>query len=365
MIRYQLGTTIRELVALRARSALLIVLVLIVNFSLPYTLNDVIRGIGNLRAAAVLAGGDVTYFTIFYDDSKPPVVNQRVDDLLSSVLDGRSNDYSIVKNNFFYDGTTTAPLVVALGGFQDAYGFSVHAEGNAVLLGSKVSGYDVGDRLAFGGLSAVVAGTFPEGAAYLDPWIGQESLDELIVLVSSYEDFSAAVPPDVWQQEALGRAVLFGATEARVTEFVEAAASTGGLGLVPQDLEARVAHVYQAQLERSEMFLIFFVCLVGILGVTVFLALNSLVAGNLRRYSIERLYGASTGHLTFRASLFVFLSFSLPTLLIFGSFSLFTENIAGILVIVGCIVLVIQVLLSFYAAAVLSRSNIVDQFRRE
>jgi len=239
------------------------------------------------------------------------------------------------------------------------------ADQNAVFIGNDVHDYQVGDTIDFGDISATVSGSLPPGTSYLDPWTGHQILDDAILLVSTYERFSAAVPSDVWQEEALGRAVLFDAPDTLVTSFVKAAASTGGLGLVPRSLESRVADVYRAQVERNAMFLIFFAALLAVLGVTLVLALDSLMSGNVRRHSIERLYGATLRHLLWRSNLFVLMTFSLPVLLIFGGFALIADSIANIYPAVVAIVIATQCAMSTRAIVQLRRSSIVDQLRKD
>lgn len=195
--------------------------------------------------------------------------------------------------------------------------------------------------------------------------MGYESLDEHVVLLSTYERFAATTAPGVWQEEAVGRTVLFDPTDKAVEEYVSAAGSTGGIGVIPQRLDERVATVYEAQLSRSGMFLVFFGCLLLVLVGTATSAVDALVGSNLRRYAIEQLYGAHTGHVVARVNLFLAAAFSLPTLLIFGLFAVISRNVDAAVPFVAGAVVIIHVALSVRAVVTLSRVSVTSLLRKE
>ncbi len=289
MIKYQVGASIRELFGLRFRTLLLILQVIVVAATLAATLNDTLRSIDDISVAHSLEGRDVLYFTKHYDEARPPDINETMAGVLRETLDGKNEDYTIVKNNYFEGGHIQAPVLVALGGFAQAYGLPASSNNTeTVLIGARVGAYEVGDSLTFGDRQVSVAGRLSPGTAYLDPWMGYESLDEHVVLLSTYERFAATTAPGVWQEEAVGRTVLFDPTDKAVEEYVSAAGSTGGIGVIPQRLDERVATVYEAQLSRSGMFLVFFGCLLLVLVGTATSAVDALVGSNLRRYAIEQ-----------------------------------------------------------------------------
>ncbi|MFT4230195.1 MAG: hypothetical protein QM602_07905 [Microbacterium sp.] len=366
MIGYQIGTAIRELFSLRFRALLLILQVVVVAATLSATLNDALGSVNDIGVARSLENRDVSYFTIFYDDTQPPEINEQMDSLLSDTLDGTSADYSIIKNNYFDGDQLAAPILVALGGFDLAYDLTIDtAEQDAVLIGANVTAYEIGDVLVLGDHEATVTGRLPAGMSYLDPWMGYESLDDHVVLLSTYDRFAAVTTPDVWQQEIVGRTVLFDAPDALIDGFVDTAASTGGIGLVPQHLDQRISNVYEAQLARSSMFLLFFSCLLLVLLGTIVSTVDALVAGNLRRYIIERLYGAHDGHVLARVNLFLAVAFSVPTLLIFGAFSTLTPDVATTVAYVIAAVIAAHIILSVRVVATLRRASVTSLLRKE
>ncbi len=366
MIGYQIGTAIRELAALRFRVVLLVLQVLVVAATLSATLNDTLGSLGDIGVARSLENRDVSYFTIFYDDTRPPDINDQMGALLSSTLDGESASYSIIKNNYFDGDQLDAPILVALGGFSQAYDLPLAASGDdAVLIGANVTAYDIGDVLTLGSNRVSVTGRLPADSSYLDPWMGYESLDDHVLLLSTYGRFAQMTEPDVWQQEIVGRTVLFDAPESLVDSFIDTAASTGGIGLVPQLLDQRISNVYEAQLARSTMFLVFFSCLLFVLMGTIISTVDALVASNLRRYMIEQIYGAHYGHILVRVNLFLVAALSAPALLIFGAFSAVTIDVARVFPFVIAAVVAFHGLLSVRVVTTLRRASLSSLLRKE
>ncbi|MFC6354583.1 hypothetical protein [Luethyella okanaganae] len=366
MIGYQLGTAVKELVSLRFRTFLLILQVVVVAASLSLTLNDTLRSANDLRLASELGVENVSYFTIYYDDARAPDINERMGTLLADTLNAKTADYSVIKNNYFDGAQLDAPILVVLGGFADAYHLpNDTAEHDAVLIGSNVHQYQPGDVLELGTRHVTIDGRLTAGASYLDPWMGYDSLDDRIVLLSTYERFSEANAADVWQQEVVGRTVLFDPSDQLIDSYVEAASSTGGIEVVPQHLSQRVSTVYEAQLGKSGMFLLFFACLLIVLLGTIVSTVDALIASNLRRYSIERLYGANNGHIVLRVNLFLAAAFSVPSTLIFAGFAAVTVNVGQVLAIAIAAVLVAHVILSIRVLVTLRRASVTSMLRKE
>lgn len=366
MIGYQLGTAIRELFGLRFRTLLLVLQVIVVASTLSVTLNNMLRSMSDIRVAHSLGDGDVSYFTMFHDEMRPTDINAPMADLLSRTLNGESANYSIVKNNYFDGADLETPILVALGGFAQAYDLPVGAGGQISLyVGAGVTAYDVGDVITLGSNKVAIAGRLPAGVSYLDPWMGYVSLDDHVLLLGSYESFSEMTAPSFWQQEIVSRTVLFDASDDLINAFIDTAASTGGIGLIPQHLNQRISNVYEAQLARSTMFLIFFSCLLLVLLGTVVSTVDALVVSNLRRYVIERLYGAHNGHAFLRVSLFLIATFTAPTLLIFALFSVLTVNVGRIFPFVVAVVIVVHVTMSTRAVSILKRSSAMTLLRKD
>ena len=195
--------------------------------------------------------------------------------------------------------------------------------------------------------------------------MGYESLDDSVLLLSTYGRFAEFNDPDVWQQELVGRTVLFDPSAALINDYVAIAASTGGIGLVPQQLQQRATNVYEAQLGKSSMFLLFFSCLLVVLLGTIVSTVDALVASNLRRYTIERLYGANDGHVLARVNIFLAGAFSLPALLIFTMFAGITPNVGQVLPFVAAVALAAHIILSIRVITTLQQASITSLLRKE
>lgn len=367
MISHQIGAAFRDLGSLRFRSFLIILEVFITALCLGVTLDDSIQSTGNIAVAHSLSSSDVTYFSLFYDDSLPPATDRNLDLKLTKILDGTSSDYSIIKNNYFYDrDNITAPVIVALGGFAKAYKLKVAPTNeDEVVIGSKVTDYSVGDSVDFGPNQAVVVSRLPAGQAYLDPWMGYENLDDTVVLLSTYDRFSQSNPPDAWQQEVVGRTVLFKHSNQFVDNYVKDVSATKGLKVIPRPLDQRISTVYDVQLGKSAMFLMFFASLLVVMLITIVSSLNALIRSNLRRYAIERLYGAHKSHLILRMQIFLALIFGLPTAIVFLSLSSLEPAMQQFLPWALAAVLLGQALLSARAIHIIQSMSIAALLRKD
>lgn len=366
MIGYQLDATTREFAALRGRALLLVLQVIVTALSLVFTLNDTVRSVNDLGLAASLSASDVSYFEMSYEDDESFTVPDELDELLAATLGGSTRDYSIVKSNFLPDEPLAAPVLVALGGFADAYDIDLDVGGAPiVLVGARVTGYDVGGTVELGGEQYPIAARLPAGSAYLDPWMGYETLDDTIVLLSTYEHFAQHTDPGVWQQELIGRTILFDATDARITAYVEAVSTSGGMRVIPQSLDSRVASVYETKTGKNAMFLLFFGCLLLVLLATITATVGSLVTSNLRRYAIERVYGAGLHHITVRVNLFLAFAFTGPAALIFTLFAVVAPNAEKFLPAALIVILAIHLALAARALWLLSRMSVTNLLRTE
>lgn len=366
MIAHQLSSAWRDVVSLRFRAVLLVMQVLVTSLCLGFTLNDSIRSAGNIAVADSLSSSEVTYFSLYYNDAVQPNSNEDLDRLLTTTLDGSHADYSVIKNNYFHNGAVSSPVVVALGGFARAYGLESLSSGrDAVLVGANVTQYSVGDTVDFGPNQATVTTRLSAGQAYLDPWMGYESLDDSVVLLSTYERFAQSNPPDAWQQEVVGRTVLLDRGAPFVDNYVLNVAATGGMDVIPQPLQQRVSTIYDAQLGKSFMFLLFFASLLVVMLMTVVSSLNALMKSNIRRYAIERLYGANQGHLVLRMQLFLAMVFALPTFLVFSGLAVLAPSLQSLVPVVLILVLLGQLILPLHAIRILRSMSIAPLLRKE
>lgn len=366
MIGYQFDAAAREFAALKGRALLLVLQVVVTAVSLSFTLNNTVRAVNNLSLAASLTTSQVTYFEASEEDEEAFTLTDDLDAALTAVLDGDTRDYSLVKNNYFPDEPLAAPVLVALGGFADAYELDAEqAATPRLVIGANVTGYDIGDWVDLGGIGYEVTGRLPSGSAYLDPWMGHESLDDTIILLSTYQHFAEHTPPGVWQPELASRTVLFDATDTAITSYVDAANSSGGLHMEPRSLDERVESVYQAKTGKNAMFLLFFGCLLLVMLATITSSVGSLVTSNLRRYAIERIYGARLGHITLRVSLFITASFTAPAAAIFTFFALIAPGATRFLPIALATIFTIHALLCAHALRLLSRMSITNLLRTE
>lgn len=146
MIGYQFDAAAREFAALKGRALLLVLQVVVTAVSLSFTLNDTVRAVNDLSLAASLTTSQVTYFEASEEDEEAFTLTDDLDAALTAVLDGDTRDYSLVKNNYFPDEPLAAPVLVALGGFADAYELDAEqAATPRLVIGANVTGYDIGD----------------------------------------------------------------------------------------------------------------------------------------------------------------------------------------------------------------------------
>lgn len=362
MIGYQLGAALREIVALRLRAVLLLLQVVVVAVTLAGTLHDTLRSLSDLAVARRFAG-PVSYFTIYYDDMERGEFTEEMTRELISTFDGSSADYSIVKNNYFEAQHISVPVLVALGGFAQAYQLPLSQDN--VVIGAGVTAYDVGDVITLGTRQFTIASRLPPQTAYLDPWMGYESLDEVMLLLSSYERFAAMTEPGYWQEELVGRAVLFNPTKSEIEAYVAAADSAGSINIVPRELGQRISSVYEKGLAQSSMFLVFFGSLMLVVIGTTMATVDALLVANLRRYQIEMLYGAHQGHVVMRINLFLLLIMSLPILAIFAAISLISPVLRPVLSTLPILLLLIHGVLSVRALWGLNRASVTALLRKE
>ena len=365
-VGYQIAAAVRDVVSLRFRALLLVLQVLLTSMCVGVTINDLLRSAGNLCAAASLAGAKVSYFSLFYDDSKPPRSTETLERILTTTLDGSTSDYSTIVNNFFHESPIENPVVVALGGFAKAYQIApVPARNEYLLIGSRVANLGIGDRVDFGASKVEVAGRLPGGQSFLDPWTGYVDLDESILFITTYAQFTAANPPAQWHEEVVGRTVLLDRDSEYIDRYVGAVADSGGLQVLPRSLEKRIGTVYQAQLGQSFLFVIFFGCLLAVMLVVLVACLNSMVVSNLRRYRIERLYGARRRHLLLRMQFFMAIVFTIPAILVFAALSILQQSLQGLLLPVVLALLIAQVMISLGAIRAIRTMSITALLRKE
>jgi hypothetical protein len=330
---YQLVAALKDFRAMRAGAILLAAQVLLSALSLGVTLSDLVQSRGNVATAALLDEQSAHYFSLYYDDNRRAEYPLPLTRYLDARFDGETADYTLLKNNYVPPVATPHRVLIAMGGFGQAYGFYRHRVAHDVaLVGSSVRDVSVGKATRLTGSEVPIVRRLPAGAAYLDPWEGYVNLDDTIVILTTYGRFAAesdraGVTPaadtdEPWREESLGRAMLFTRTPSSIDRYVHAARLTGALSVIPHTVKQKSQTDYNRQQSLSILFVAFFSALAAAMLISIAASLRGITRRKLRSYAIERMHGATLLHIILRQQLFLAAVFLMPTICIFAVLSL-------------------------------------------
>lgn len=280
-----------------------------------------------VEGSAVLRDRDAVFFSANYLRTEPIVPSPELREVWGSAVDS-GVAYTTIQNNYPHREVTPYTVLVVVGGFEEVYGFDpVDGSEPAVLLGSDVAAFSVGDVVDLGPHSAPAVSRLPSDSGYIDPWSGYRSLDRTIVLKLDAE--SLATVRLSAQEEAVSRTVFLGESGSIIDDFVQRAWETR-LQLIP--LRSTDPEVGGWSSFLAENY-------TGVVLYTVFMMITILgfwsVAGSVgrasrRRLAVERLYGATLSQLTVRQFTYVASVLFVPAVVIVTSLSLLLPDLKSI-----------------------------------
>lgn len=366
MILYQLHSALKDLRSTILRSLVFIGQIVVASLTLAVTLGFLLSSLADLSVSSRLSERQVSYFNLYYDGDTPPANSEALISFLADQLDDSDTDYSLVVNNFDAGASSAGGLVIAATpGFARLYGFFDGDIGQGVaLVGSKVTAYQVGDRIPAAGSSYEVVGRLPFGGNYLDPWSGTKVLDQMTVLLLPVNTIVSSPGSEHAFEELVGRTILVDPSDQSIERYVATVQTTSGLTVIPELLLDRTASVYTSHLRNAIAYSLLFSFGLAFILFGIGSSLAAMTRRNLKNYAIMRLSGARLQDIGLRLQWYLLIVFVFPSLFAFGVAGAVVPMLAQVLPLATVLIVLADACVSFNALSIIRRSSISELLNR-
>lgn len=272
---------------------------------LALVLGDVLSQLAVLRGGAELRNRQAVTFTPYYESGDVSRVDDRVVDVLvSQIRSGQA--YSAIVNNVQVDNPDFAdgiPTVVLFGDVLSSVfpDLQLCDPAPCAMRGAELSDRQIGP-IEFAGTRLDVDNVLPLSATFFDANAAGLPLDARIVIRLPADRLPLVDP--IEREEAMTKAVMLAPSDQDVDAFVSGCVR-GGLFLVPHDVAVDQPRRFQDLIIMSAMYVVGLVAFLGLVLSAFSSAADATMRQEVRAFSIRRMYGASSWHVSVRVGSFL------------------------------------------------------------